>query len=127
MGKGIIIIKDTDRGMIQLENGKQIPYVQANSDLLNLRAKAAVRFDVYFNDVTKEKTAYNVELQRTGIIIIKDTDRGMITDANYGQIEAIVPFMKERGIEDGATVRYQHLYNDKVVSAVYVELVDPTK
>jgi len=127
MGKGIIIIKDTDRGMIQTDSGKQIPYVQADSDLLNLRAKAAVRFDVYFNDVTKEKTAYNVELQRTGIIIIKDTDRGMITDANYGQIEAIVPFMKERGIEDGATVRYQHLYNDKVVSAVYVELVDPTK
>jgi len=127
MGKGIIIIKDTDRGMIQLENGKQIPYVQANSDLLNLKEKAAVRFDVYFNDVTKEKTAYNVELQRTGIIIIKDTDRGMITDANYGAIEAIVPFMKERGIEDGATVRYQHLNNGKGIVAVYTELVDPTK
>jgi hypothetical protein len=127
MGKGIIIIKDTDRGMIQTDSGKQIPYVQANSDLLNLKEKSAVRFDVYFNDVTKEKTAYNVELQRTGIIIIKDTDRGMITDANYGDIDAIVPFMKERGIEDGATVRYQHLNNGKTIVATYVELVDPTK
>lgn len=125
MGKGIIIIKDTDRGMIQNENGKEIPYVQANADLLGLKEKAYVRFDVYYNDTTKEKTAYNVELQRTGIIIIKDTDRGMINDPNFGEIEAIIPFQKERGIESGATVRYQHLNNGKTVVAVYVEVVEP--
>ncbi|MBL7883618.1 MAG: hypothetical protein JNL69_06090 [Bacteroidia bacterium] len=127
MGKGIIVIKDTDRGMLKNENGKELKYVQSNSDLLGLKENAVVRFDVYHNDATKEKTAYNVELQRTGIIVIKDTDRGMIKDPNFGEIEAVVPFMKERGFEDGATVKYFHLKTDKGVVAVYVELVDPTK
>lgn len=129
MGKGIIIIKESDRGgKLQNENGKELPYVQDYSTALGLEPKRLVRFDVYFNDVTKEKTAYNVELYKRGkIIIIKDTDRAVIEDPNYGQIEGVIPFAKERGIEIGTEVKYQLIPNEKTVVAVYIDIVDASK
>ncbi len=124
MGKGkIIIIKDTANGLIENDNGVQIPFIQTNMPELFLEVGRIVKFDVYQNpDNPKDKTAYNVELQKKGkIIIIKDT-AGELVDPNFGQIPFSAPFPKEQGLFDGAEVKYEIVMNGKIPTAVYVKL-----
>jgi predicted small secreted protein len=127
MAKGKIKVStDNEHGIVVNENNREIKYVQPFSKELGLIAGRTVRFDVYTDPATQEKTAYNVELYRKGIITGKDNDTGMIADANFGEIMAYVPMMKEQGIATGDTVKYDLLGVDKgVFVAVYVKLAEP--
>jgi len=122
MPKGKIITStDNEHGFVENENGKEIPFVQPLCKELGLRVGSVVRFDVYTDPVTKDKTAYNVELYKKGIITGKDNDTGMIADANFGSIPTIVPLMKSRGIQYGDLVKYEHLQTSNGLVAVYVD------
>jgi len=124
MGKGIIVVKEGHKGTLKNDNGNDIPYFQASSDELGIEVNRKVTFDVYVDPVTKEKTAFNVALDRKGkIIVVKDTHKGTIQDDNFGEIEAEIPFAKERGFVAGQEVRYRLVSKDKVYSAVYVDAV----
>ncbi len=124
MGKGIIVVKEGHKGTLKNENGNDINYFQVSSDELGIEVNRKVTFDVYIDPVTKEKTAFNVELDRKGkIIVVKDTHKGTIQDDNFGEIEAEIPFAKERGFVAGQEVRYRLVSKDKIYSAVYVDAV----
>lgn len=124
MGKGIIVLKDGHKGTLKNDNGNDINYFQASSDELGIEVNRKVTFDVYVDPVTKEKTAFNVALDRKGkIIVLKDTHKGTIQDDNFGEIEAEIPFAKERGFAPGQEVRYRLVTNGRVYSAVYVDLI----
>ncbi|MCW3070649.1 MAG: hypothetical protein JWO44_539 [Bacteroidetes bacterium] len=127
MAKGKIKVStDNEHGIVVNENGKEIKYIQPFSKQLGLAPGTVVRFDVYTNPTTQEKTAFNVEIYRKGIITGKDNDTGMITDANFGEIMAYVPMMKEQGISSGDTVKYDHFKDEKgTIYAVYVKLAEP--
>jgi cold shock CspA family protein len=126
MGKGtIIIIKDHENGIVENENGKQIPFKQAYMTELALEKGRKVTFDVYEDPTNpKDKTAYNVELQQRGkIIIIKDTESGIISDPNFGDIPFYEPFLKEQGIAEGMEVKYRLIKAEKVGPvAVYLNI-----
>ncbi|MCW3102904.1 MAG: hypothetical protein JWO09_1344 [Bacteroidetes bacterium] len=127
MAKGKIKVStDNEHGIVINENGREIKYIQPCSKQLGLAAGTVVRFDVYTDPTTQEKTALNVELYRKGIITGKDNDTGMIADANYGDIMAYAPMMKEQGITSGSTVKYD-LIKDANGGwiAVYVKLTEP--
>jgi hypothetical protein len=124
MGKGIIVLKDGHKGALRNNNGNEIPYFQSSSDELGIEVGRKVVFDVYIDPTSKVKTAFNVELVRKGkIIVVKDGHKGTIQDDNFGEIEAEIPFGKERGFEAGQEVRYRLVTNGRVYSAVYVDLI----
>lgn len=115
MGKGIIIIKDNDRGIIENENGKQIPFVQEFMTELFLDKGSKVTFETYENpNNPKDKTGYNVALQQRGkIIIIKDNEHGIVQDPNFGEISFYEPFLKEQGMLEGTEVKYTIIKSEK--------------
>jgi hypothetical protein len=124
MGKGIIVIKEGHKGTLKNDKGNDINYFQASSDELGIEVNRKVTFDVYVDPVTKEKTAFNVALSRKGkIITVKDGHKGTIQDDNFGEIEAEIPFGKERGFAAGQEVRYRLVNNLRVYSAVYVTAI----
>jgi|GEM_PF-2264563 len=127
MAKGKIKVStDNEHGIVINENGKEIKFIQPFSKQLGLAPGTVVRFDVYTDPNTQEKTAFNVEMYRKGIITGKDNDTGMIMDANYGEIVAYEPMMKEQGITSGSTVKYDLIQDEKGGwMAVYVKLAEP--
>jgi hypothetical protein len=121
MAKGIIVFKDGHKGTLKNENGKEISYFQASSDELGIEINRKVTYNIYTDPTTNERTAFNVQLDRKGkIIIIKDTHKGTIQDDNFGEIEAEIPFAKERGFAAGQEVSYRLVNTAKVYSAVYI-------
>lgn len=124
MGKGIITVKDGHKGVLKNDNGKEVPYVQEFSTELGIEVGRKVVFDTVVDPATNKKVAYNVELSRKGkIITVKDGHKGIIEDENFGQIDADLPFAKERELFVGQEVRYRLLKTDKTYTAVYVDPV----
>lgn len=127
MAKGVIkVVKDNEHGLVTNDNGKDIPFTQPFIKELGLKEGMTVRFDVYTDPTTKEKTAFNVETYRKGIIVVKETDKGFVQDPNFGQIPLFEPMMKEQGIVDGSTVKYDLITTSLGLTGVYVKLAEPT-
>lgn len=126
MAKGKIKTStDNEHGIITLESGKDLNYVQPYSKELGLRVGMTVRLDVITDPKTLEKTGVNVQLYKKGIITGKDNDTGMIADVNFGDIPAYAPYMKEQGIISGTEVRYEILQSDTGPVAVYLQNEKP--
>lgn len=130
MGKGIIKVpsgSSSGAGILVNENGKEITYYQPFGKEIGLKEGTVVRFDVYTDPTTKEKTAFNVETYRKGIIVVKETDKGTINDPNYGTLELFEPMMKQQGIVDGSTVKYDVIQVNGINVGIYVKLAEPDK
>lgn len=124
MGKGIIVVKEGHKGTLRNENGKELTYTQQFSTELGIEVGRNVIFDTVIDSSTNERIAYNVELARKGkIITVKDGHKGTIQDDNFGEIEADIPYNKERGLFVGQEVRYRLLFNGRTYVAVYVDPV----
>ena len=126
MAKGKIKTStDNEHGIVVNENNREINYIEPFSKEQGLAPGRVVRFDVYTDPVTKEKTALNVELYRKGIITGKDNDTGMIVDENFGEITVYVPMMKEQNISTGDLVKYDLLNLNGTMVGVNVKLTEP--
>lgn len=129
MAKGkIIIIKENEKGIVQNDNGHEITFVQPYLTDLGMKVGTVVRFDVYTDPTTGEKTAYNVELYKKGIIIIKENEKyPTVQDENFGVIPVYEPLLKEQGIVDGSKISYELLNPSTGTGpvAVYAKLVAP--
>ena len=80
-----------------------------------------VRFDVYTDPTTKEKTAFNVETYRKGIIVVKETDKGFVQDPNFGQIPLFEPMMNKVGAIINMCIKFTHgfLPDDNFIYILY--------
>jgi hypothetical protein len=126
MSKGKIKTStDNEHGIVVNENNREINYIEPFSKEQGLAPGRVVRFDVYTDPVTKEKTALNVELYRKGIITGKDNDTGMLVDENFGEITVYVPMMKQQNIATGDLVKYDLLNLNGTMVGVNVKLTEP--